>query len=87
MAEDHVTLSPVSKPQRGPTVEQLSEEELLRQLEHLHSTRHEMFLHASTQAMVAHSERQHLLEDEYLRRHPDRDIDPVQLGHRPREHT
>lgn len=84
MAHERVTLSPFPRPRNGPKVEELSEEDLLRELEHLHATRHEMFLHASTQAMVAHSERQHMLEDEYLRRHPDRDIDPVQLGHRPR---
>lgn len=82
MTEDHVTLAQVkrrSAPDRSTA--DLTEHELLRELEHLHATRHEMFLHASAQAMVAHSERQHELEDEYLRRHPDREIDPGRLSH------
>ncbi|HEX5495780.1 MAG TPA: DUF6158 family protein [Mycobacteriales bacterium] len=82
MTENHVTLAQVkrrSAPDRSAA--NLSEQELRQELEHLHATRHEMFLHASAQAMVAHSERQHALEDEYLRRHPDREIDPGRLSH------
>lgn len=62
-----------------PAAADLSDPDLLRELEHLHATRHETFLHAATQALVAHSERQRALEDEYLRRHPDRDIDTARL--------
>lgn len=57
----------------------LSEEDLLRELAHVHATRHETFLHGSTQALVVHSERQRALEEEYLRRHPEREIDPMRL--------
>lgn len=61
-----------------PTVD-LSEDELLTELESVHRTRHDTFLHGSTTALVTHSDRQWELEDEYLRRHPERDIDPRRL--------
>jgi hypothetical protein len=57
----------------------LSEEDLLRELEQLHRTRHETFLHGPTQALQHHSERTTQLELEYLRRHPQRDIDESRL--------
>ncbi|HEY9476183.1 MAG TPA: DUF6158 family protein [Mycobacteriales bacterium] len=78
MAEDRIGLS-AQEPRHGPSGAELPESDLLRELEHLHATRHETFLHGSTTALVAHSERQHELEDEYLYRHPDRDIDPERL--------
>jgi hypothetical protein len=54
----------------------LSEHDLLRELGHLHETRHDIFLHAPTSALQHHSEQTAELELEYLRRHPDRDIEP-----------
>jgi hypothetical protein len=54
----------------------LSDEELLRELESLHSTRHETLLHGSSEALRSHTVRIHELEDEYVRRHPERDVDP-----------
>jgi hypothetical protein len=63
--------------------DELSEEDLLRELEQLHRTRNETFLHAPTQALQHHSERTAELELEYLRRHPDRNIDESRL--RPEE--
>lgn len=54
----------------------LSEEDLLRELEQLHRTRHETFLHGPTEALRHHSERTAALELEYLTRHPERDIRP-----------
>jgi hypothetical protein len=57
----------------------LSEADLLRELASLHRTRHETLLHASSQALQHHSERTTSLELEYLRRHPERDIDPERL--------
>lgn len=65
-----------------PTSE-LPEEDLLRELEQLHRTRHETFLRAPTQALQHHSERTAELELEYLRRHPERNIDESRL--RPEE--
>jgi hypothetical protein len=57
----------------------LTEDDLLRELDSLHRTRHDTFLHASTEALVTHTERTMELEDEYLRRHPERQIDPHRL--------
>jgi hypothetical protein len=65
----------------------LSEDDLLRELEQLHRTRHETFLHAPTQALQHHSERTADLELEYLRRHPDREIDQSRLRDQARERT
>ncbi len=57
----------------------LDEPDLLRELQHLHRTRHETFLHAGADALVTHTQRTAELEDEYLRRHPERDVDPKRL--------
>jgi len=54
----------------------LSEEELLRELESLHSTRHTTLLHGPAEALRRHTERMAELEDEYVRRNPERDVDP-----------
>jgi hypothetical protein len=59
----------------GVAAADLSDDDLLRELEQLHRTRHEAFLHAPTQALQRHSERTTELELEYLRRQPERDID------------
>jgi hypothetical protein len=65
----------------------LSDDDLLRELEQLHRTRHETFLHGPTQALQHHSERTADLELEYLRRHPERDIDPSRLRDPSRERS
>jgi hypothetical protein len=57
----------------------LSDDDLLRKLAQLHRTRNETLLHAPTQALQRHSERTAALELEYLRRRPQRDIDPARL--------
>ncbi|GAB2732127.1 hypothetical protein GCM10027174_00730 [Salinifilum aidingensis] len=54
----------------------LDEGELLRELRHLHHTRNDTFLHGSDDALREHTARTFELEQEYLRRHPDRDVDP-----------
>jgi uncharacterized protein DUF6158 len=58
---------------------ELTEDDLLRELDSLHRTRHDTFLHGSTQALLTHTERTVELEDEYLRRHPERQISPERL--------
>jgi hypothetical protein len=60
----------------GVRPEDLTEPDLLRELEHLHTTRHTTFLHAAPHALHEHSSRTADLEAEYLRRHPDRAVDP-----------
>ena len=62
----------VSEP--GIPAADLSEDDLARELAHLHETRADIFLHAPTAALVNHSQRTAELEAEYLRRHPEREI-------------
>jgi hypothetical protein len=69
----------------GVPAGELSEEDLDRELAHLHETRHGTFRHGSAQALVRHSERMRELEDEYLRRHPEREIDEGRLREGARE--
>jgi hypothetical protein len=68
---------------QGVPPTKLTEDDLLRELRHLHETRNDTFLHAPTSALQHHSERTAELELEYLRRHPERDIDLNRTaGHR-----
>lgn len=61
----------------GVSPEDLAESDLLRELERLHSTRHDTFLHGAADALQEHSSRTAQLESEYLRRHPEREVDPA----------
>lgn len=61
-------------PEGVPAVE-LPEDDLDRELAHLHRTRHDTFLHAAEPAVAHHTERMTELEAEYLRRHPDRPVE------------
>lgn len=56
---------------------ELTEADLLRELEHLHETRNETFLHGAADALREHTSRTAQLEQEYLRRHPEREVDPA----------
>lgn len=55
---------------------ELSDADLLRELETIHRTRHDTLLHAPMDALSAHSVRMAELEAEYLRRHPERPVTP-----------
>lgn len=61
----------------GVPPKDLAETDLLRELEHLHTTRHSTFLHGAPDALREHSNRTAQLEEEYLRRHPEREVDPA----------
>jgi hypothetical protein len=63
----------------GVPPSQLSEADLRRELQHVHETRHETFLHGSHDALDAHSWRTVELEAEYLRRFPQREVDPERM--------
>lgn len=63
----------------GVPATELADDDLMRELGHLHRTRHETFLHGGGDALAAHTARTAGLEAEYLRRHPDRDVDPQRL--------
>ncbi|GAA2278489.1 hypothetical protein GCM10010149_22560 [Nonomuraea roseoviolacea subsp. roseoviolacea] len=57
----------------------LSDDDLLRELRQLHATRTDTFLHGSDDALARHTSRTNELESEYLRRYPERDVDPERL--------
>jgi hypothetical protein len=61
---------------------QLSDEDLDRELEHLHETRRETFLNGTEDALEAHTRRMLELEAEFTRRFPDRVApDPARVRH------
>ncbi len=53
--------------------------DLYRELESLYQSRLDALRHAADQAWQEHTERMGELESEYLRRFPDREIDPARL--------
>ena len=61
----------------GVSPQDLAEADLIRELSHLHRTRHDTFLHGSPDALREHSSRLAELEAEYLRRRPEREVDPA----------
>ena len=69
----------------GVPPESLSDEALDRELRHLHETRNDTFLHGSEDALAFHTARTSLLEQEYLRRTPDRVPDARRTRHGSRE--
>jgi hypothetical protein len=52
----------------------LDDQQLLKELETIHRTRHDTLLHGSTDALAAHNARLAQLEGEYLRRNPRRPV-------------
>jgi hypothetical protein len=66
---------------------ELDDQHLLRELETVHRTRHDTFLHGSQDALEAHDRRMAELEEEYLRRYPQRVVtaDRTRAGARARE--
>lgn len=52
----------------------LDDPHLLKELETIHRTRHETLLYGSADALEAHTNRMGALEEEYLRRHPERQV-------------
>jgi hypothetical protein len=61
----------------GVDPSRLDEQQLMKELETIHRTRHDTLLYGSNGALRAHNERMAQLEGEYLRRHPER---PVAAG-------
>jgi hypothetical protein len=72
---------------RGVDPAELADEDLMRELGHLYETRMDALRHAADQALDEHTHRMTQLEEEYLLRHPDREVDPERLreGARARE--
>ncbi|GAA1427052.1 DUF6158 family protein [Streptomyces thermospinosisporus] len=50
----------------------LDDQQLMKELENIHRTRHDTLLYGSNDALRTHNERMAQLEGEYLRRNPDR---------------
>ncbi|MGW5231046.1 DUF6158 family protein [Streptomyces nodosus] len=50
----------------------LTDQQLMKELETIHRTRHDALLYGSNDALRAHNDRMARLEGEYLRRHPRR---------------
>jgi len=69
----------VPVPSHGVPAAELPEDDLVRELRHLHETRHETFLHGSDEALGTHGTRTVELEAEFVRRHPARFVDPARL--------
>jgi hypothetical protein len=69
----------------SPAPADLSDGDLIRELDSLHSTRHTTLRHGSPDALVAHTRRQEALEQEYLQRWPAREIDRQRLREGARE--
>jgi hypothetical protein len=63
---------------------ELTDDVLLDELGHLYETRMDTLRHGSDDALENHTDRMRELEEEYVRRHPQREVDPGRLrpGHR-----
>ncbi|WP_219419339.1 DUF6158 family protein [Pseudonocardia nigra] len=67
---------------------ELSDDDLRREVAHLHETRHDTLLGGSESALEAHTERMLTLEREFLRRFPeDSAPDPQRTRAGSREHA
>lgn len=66
---------------------ELADEDLLRELGELYRTRLETLRHGSDHALARHTERMTELESEYLRRLPEREVDPERLRAGARQRT
>jgi hypothetical protein len=67
--------------ERGTTMtgvdpDRLDDQQLMKELETIHRTRHDTLLHGSNDALRAHNDRMAQLEGEYLRRNPRRFVAP-----------
>ncbi|MGH3715803.1 MAG: DUF6158 family protein [Micromonosporaceae bacterium] len=71
--------APEPNGQLGVPAEQLSEDDLVREMESLSRTRVTTLRHGSEQSLAEHDRRTAELENEYLRRHPQREVDPGRL--------
>jgi hypothetical protein len=58
---------------------ELSDEDLIREMQSLHRTRLDTLRHAADAALATHLRRTAELETEYLTRHPGREVDPSRL--------
>jgi hypothetical protein len=69
----------VARPGLGVDPASLTVDDLLRELRNVHETRHDTLRYGSDDALAHHDRRTAELEREYLRRFPDREVDPQRL--------
>ena len=72
-------------PGRGVPAPELADEDMLRELEQLHQTRMHTLRHGSDDALENSTRRINELEQDYLRRFPEREVDPERLRSGARE--
>ncbi|MFF3499391.1 DUF6158 family protein [Streptomyces sp. NPDC003247] len=58
----------------GVDPDRLDDQQLMKELETIHRTRHDTLLYGSNDALRAHNDRMAQLEGEYLRRNPRRSV-------------
>ena len=63
----------------GLPADKLDDQDLIREMESLHRTRQDTLRHGSDSALATHDRRLAELEGEYMRRFPDREVDPRRL--------
>ncbi len=78
MSSEPMSSEPVDTAEGIPAT-MLSDEDLDRELASLHRTREDTLRHGSQQALERHIQRMAELEEEYLTRFPDREVDPERL--------
>jgi hypothetical protein len=66
-------------PGLGVPPPELTDDDLMRELASIHRTRNETLRHGSLDALEEHNRRMTELETEYLRRFPEREVDPSRL--------
>ncbi|SEQ12310.1 hypothetical protein SAMN04487983_1003120 [Streptomyces sp. yr375] len=69
----------------GVDPDRLDDQQLMKELETIHRTRHDTLLYGSNDALRAHNDRMARLEGEYLRRNPRRFVSPGRTRHGARE--
>ncbi|MDP9434907.1 MAG: DUF6158 family protein [Actinomycetota bacterium] len=68
----------MSEPAKGIDPSDLDDDDLRREVQHLHETRHHTLTTGSESALQAHTERMLALEQQFLRRFPhDGALDPL----------
>ncbi|MER5453165.1 DUF6158 family protein [Micromonospora sp. NPDC002389] len=77
--DDRATTAPLDGDLPGVDPAELSEDDLIREVQSLHRTRLDTLRHATDSALANHLRRTAELETEYLARHPGREVDPSRL--------
>ncbi|MEW2447898.1 DUF6158 family protein [Streptomyces parvulus] len=69
-------IAPIGGTMTGVDPDRLDDQQLMKELETIHRTRHDTLLYGSNDALRAHNDRMARLEGEWLRRNPRRPVAP-----------